>query len=301
MPRHPVLYYERRIEEDSTLKEGNMSLKLVLLGTGTPNAEPDRSGSCVAVISGGRSYIVDCGPGAVRQARAAEGKGIRELAPACLDTLFITHLHSDHTAGLADMILTPWVLQRIKPLRIHGPAGAKHMAESILEAYRCDIHERMNGLEPANTTGWGVEVTEIEPEFSFTEGALAVESFRVSHGGQPSLGYRFISEGRSIVISGDTAPFPGVVEAYGACDMLVHEVYCENGLKGRSPDWQKYHRSVHTSAVQLAQIACAVKPRLLVLYHQLLHGAKQEELLEEIRAVYTGEVVYGNDLDVFTV
>jgi ribonuclease BN (tRNA processing enzyme) len=275
-------------------------MRLVLLGTGTPNAEPDRSGPSAAVIAGGIPYIVDCGPGTVRRAGAANEGGVTELALANLENLFITHLHSDHTAGLADMILTPWVLERERPLRVWGPAGTKHMVGHVLEAYSSDIAERINGLEPANTTGCAAETTESNPGLILEENGLRVEAFKVNHGALLSFGYRFTHEGKSIVISGDTAPFPGMVEAYRGCDILLHEVYSEKGLKSRSKDWQKYHRAVHTSASELVKIACTVKPGLLVLYHQLLHGADEKTLLEEIRSIYTGEVVYGRDLDVFT-
>ncbi len=75
--------------------------RVILLGTGTPNPEPDRMGPSVAVVSGERAYLVDCGPGVVRRAAQA-GIGMQKLT-----RLFVTHLHSDHTAGYPDLILTP--------------------------------------------------------------------------------------------------------------------------------------------------------------------------------------------------
>src|SRR5262245_53828466 len=77
--------------------------QVVLLGTGTPNADPDRSGPAVAVVVNDTPYVVDCGPGVVRRAAAAERGGVRGLAVAKLRRLFITHLHSDHTVGLPDL------------------------------------------------------------------------------------------------------------------------------------------------------------------------------------------------------
>lgn len=61
-----------------------METKLVLLGTGTPNACPNASGPSTAVIVGDRSYLVDFGPGVVRQAAKAYQKGIDALRPDCL-------------------------------------------------------------------------------------------------------------------------------------------------------------------------------------------------------------------------
>ena len=97
--------------------------KLILLGTGTPNADPDRSGPSLAIVVGDNSYIVDFGPGMVRRASALSkqwGGKIEALNANNLKLAFLTHLHSDHTAGYADLILTPWVLGRNTPLEVYG-------------------------------------------------------------------------------------------------------------------------------------------------------------------------------------
>ena len=97
--------------------------KLVVLGTGTPNADPDRSGPALAVIADGQAHLIDAGTGIVRRAAAAERAGETALAPEKLDRVFLTHLHSDHTLGLADLMFTPWVLERETPLMVYGPPG----------------------------------------------------------------------------------------------------------------------------------------------------------------------------------
>src|SRR4051812_24499405 len=97
--------------------------QVVLLGTGTPRPEPDRSGPATAVVVNEAAYLVDAGPGIVRRAAAAAAKGIAALSMPKLDTLFVTHLHSDHTVGLPDLIFTPWMQERRAPLRGFGPPG----------------------------------------------------------------------------------------------------------------------------------------------------------------------------------
>ncbi len=164
--------------------------KLVLLGTGTPNAEPFASGPSSAVVVDGHAYLVDFGPGVVRQCARAYENGI----------------------------------------------------------------------------------------------------------------------------SGDTCPLPVIAENGRGCDILLHEVEYAGGLSQRTPQWQKYHRAVHTLSTDLAEVAKAARPKLLVTYHRIYHldvfrpgqdtraeVARREALiLQEIReAGYDGPTVNGHDLDVY--
>ncbi len=274
--------------------------RVVLLGTGTPNAEPDRSGPSVAVVVDDTPYLVDLGPGVVRRAVAASRAGVAGLAASKLTTAFITHLHTDHTLGYADFIFTPWVLERDVPVQVFGPAGLQSMTEHLLKAYEADVKIRTEGLEPANLEGYKVNVHEIEPGVIYEDERVKVTAFLVPHGSWPqAFGYRFDTPDRSIVISGDTRPTPAIAEACRGCDILIHEVYSQAGFERRPPVWQRYHASFHTSTLELGEIAARARPGTLVLYHQLPWGSSPEEMLAEIERVYDGPVVYGNDLDTF--
>ncbi len=273
---------------------------VVLLGTGTPNAEPDRSGPASAVIVDGTPYLVDAGPGVVRQATAAVRRGITALEPDRLDRVFLTHLHSDHTVGLPDLILTPWVLERERPLEVFGPAGTTEMVRHLLAAYEADIRRRTAGLQPQNGTGWQVVAHDIGPGVVYQDSNVAVTAVGVPHEDWPqALGYRFASRDRVIVISGDTRPTNALVVACAGCDVLIHEVYSDAGFARRSAEWQRYHAAAHTSASALAALASRARPKVLVLYHQLLWGTSPDELVAEVRAGYAGRVVFGTDLAVF--
>ena len=291
-----------------------METKLVLLGTGTPNACPGASGPSSAVVVGDRAYLVDFGPGVVRQAAKAYRNGIDALRPDRLVTAFCTHLHTDHTAGYPDLIFTPWVLERKEPLRLFGPKGIRDMTEHLLKAYKVDIDFRINGFEKANEVGYRVETQEITSGVIYRDDRVTVEAFPVSHGTLESYGFKFTTPDRVIVISGDTAPLEIVAEKAKGCDILLHEVEYTAGLAAREPKWQKYHREVHTLSVDLAEIAKKAGPKLLVTYHRIYHmeiqdntvdvGAemarRNEAILEEIRnAGYEGPVVNGMDLDAF--
>lgn len=278
--------------------------QVVILGTGTPRADPDRSGPAVAVIWNHQAYLFDAGPGVVRRAAAAaRAHGIPALNASRLGRVFITHLHSDHTLGLPDLIFSPWVLGRTAPLDVFGPAGTKAMVDHIEAAWREDIDVRVHGLEHANETGYKVTVHEIEPGVVYRDAGLKITAIAVHHGSwTQAFGYRIDAPDRSVVISGDCSPSPALLEAAKGCDLLLHEVYSETEpdhghSNGR--DWPEYLRQFHTSTAQLAEIANQAKPKLLVLYHQIMGTADDEVLLKEIRRTYQGNVLSAKDLDVY--
>lgn len=275
--------------------------RVVVLGTGTPNADPDRYGPAVAVVVDDASYLVDAGVGIVRRAAAAERAGTRALDATQLKRVFITHLHSDHTLGLADLILSPWVLEREAPLEIYGPKGVRAMSEHLVAAYSDDIQVRRTGGEPAHKYDpRTLNVHEIVPGVVFKDDRVTVTAFAVTHGGwAQAFGYRFQTPDRTIVISGDTGPDSKIDEQCRKCDVLVHEVYSEAGFASRPPAWQAYHSKFHTSSRQLGAIATRAEPGLLVLYHQLIWSSTEDALLNEVRSAFTGRVVSARDLDVY--
>lgn len=277
--------------------------QVVLLGTGTPNVDPERSGPAVAIVVNGTPYLVDFGPGVVRRAAAMSpswGGTMEALETVNLKHAFLTHLHSDHSAGLSDLILSPWVMGRDEPLELYGPTGTADMANHVLKAYEADIRYRVDGLEPANDQGWRVNAHEIEGGVIFADDNVTVEAVRVRHGTWTNaFSYKFTTPDRVVVISGDVAPDENLEKFANDADIMIHEVYSVEGFQRRDSFWQKYHSSNHTSSHELGEIASRVQPRLLVLYHVLFWGATEETVLKEVREKYSGEVVLANDLDVF--
>ena len=282
------------------LNAQNATTKLVLLGTGTPFADPNKSGPSLAIVVNNTSYIVDCGPGVVRRAAEASKLGFPSLEASQLKTLFITHLHSDHTIGLADIILTPAVLDRNAPISIYGPVGSKKMTDDLMSAYKEDISIRINGLEKGDAIAYQVYTNEIKQGQIYKDSNLTVTAFNVQHGQwDNAFGFVFQTKDKKIVISGDCTYSENLIKYAKDCDILVHEVYSDAGLKKRTQRWQDYHSTFHTSTYQLADIANQVKPKLLILNHQLTFGTSLQSLLDELKSKYTGPVVNGADLDVF--
>lgn len=288
--------------------------KVVLLGTGTPQPDPDRSGPATAIVVNGSAYLVDFGPGVVRRAAAAQiDKGIEELNPTNLRVVFLTHLHSDHTAGYPDLILTPWAMGRQVPLEIYGPRGLKSMTDHVLAAYREDIAIRRDGLERESSEGWKVNAHEIKAGLVYKDANVTVTAFPTRHGEwEQSFGYRFDTADRSIVISGDTTPTQATIDACRGCDVLIHEAqtlkFVNNPMRPNSQgyDIRAYVAKYHTTTEQLAELAGKAKPGLLVTYHNpiTLHPEQRprastaDDLLREMKK-YPGRVVVGRDLDVY--
>jgi ribonuclease BN (tRNA processing enzyme) len=297
--------------------------KVVLLGTGTPVPDPDHSGPATAIVVGDNAYLVDFGPGVVRRAEsAALNRNITAVQPRNLKVAFVTHLHSDHTAGYSDLILTGWTSGRAVPLEVYGPSGLQSMTEHILQAYRIDIETRINPDSPMRDIGrfpdaWKVNAHEIKAGVIYKDENVTVTAFATKHA-MESYGYRFETPDRTIVISGDTNPVEATINACNGCDVLIHEAQ-PLGMQAMMPESV---RSVvaknHTTTDQLAELANKAKPKLLVIYHTITFPpgiapprllppnsaadslyVSPEMLQKEIGSRYSGKFVVGKDLDVY--
>ena len=272
------------------------AVEIIFLGTGTPRPQPEHQGQSLAIVVNGKPYLVDAGVGVARQASAAS------LKMEDLNIVFLTHLHTDHTLGLADLIFTPWVMGRTAPLELYGPSGTKAMAENILKAYEQDIAIRTKGLEGGNSTGYQVNPHEIKPGVIYQDANAKIIAFLVEHGSWPdAYGYRFEAAGKSIVISGDTRSSQNVIKACDGCDVLIHEVYSGyGGTSQKSPEeWMKYMAAFHTSAEQLGILATQAHAKLLVITHYVSMGSSNEsEMLNLVKKGFAGPVIVAHDLEV---
>jgi ribonuclease BN (tRNA processing enzyme) len=294
--------------------------RVVLLGTGTPVPDPDRSGPATAIVVGDSAYLVDFGPGVVRRAEAAVlERGITALEPGNLKVAFVTHLHSDHTAGYSDLIFTGWTSGRTVPLQVYGPSGLESMTEHILQAYRVDIETRTNpdGNQRRFPDGWKVNAHEIKSGVIYKDEKVKVTAFATKHA-MESYGYRFETPDRTIVISGDTNPVEATINACNGCDVLIHEAQPLELLAKMPASIQSFVAKYHTTTEQLAELANKAKPKLLVIYHTISFPpgiapprllppksgadalyASPEMLQKEIGSRYSGKFVIGKDLDVY--
>ena len=277
-----------------------MNTTVTLLGTGNPGCFADRYQSASAVVVNGTPIVIDCGGGTVQRLSSAHAAGQKALALENLKTLILTHLHPDHTAGLADFIISTWIRGRREPLVIYGPAGTKKMVDLLVEAYELGIAEHRDTESP---TSWPLyyEVVEYTAGELLAAADFTVTAFQVSHGGLETYGLKLVAPDKTIVFSGDTRPHPAVIEHGRGCDLLVHEVYSEQCIQLDRPDNPTaYFRRMHTSTTELAAIANEIRPKQLILNHQMHLGPiSDEELTQEITDLYDGVVIFGRDLDLF--
>jgi ribonuclease Z len=271
---------------------------VILLGTGTPYPDPDASGPATAVVVGKRVFLFDAGAGVMRRINAA---GLPISGP---EATFITHLHSDHTLGYPDLILTSWIMRRVTPLQVYGPHGLRAMTAHLLAAYAQDIHVRTYGLEREIPGAYRVKVHEINSGVVYDRDGVRITAIPVPHGSwKEAYAFRIDTPERSIVISGDTRPSATLERASRDVDVLVHEVYSPSQVAPEKRPggefWPQYMREFHTSDVELGALASRAKPKLLVLTHIIRFGSTSEsDLLAGIRAGgFSGEVRVGKDLE----
>ena len=202
------------------------ALHILLCGTGSPMPDMTRANACAAVIAGGRVVVIDAGPGAWSRLAAANIPGAK------IDTVLLTHLHSDHIGDLGEVATQSWLGGRKVPLDVYGPpapepserttdaegetfgvAGTEAVVKGFAEAYNSDAEFRIaqgHELVPTEAARMiGHDVARPGPEEAVTvydKDGLKISAFLVNHDPvEPAYGYRIEYGGRAAVVSGDTA------------------------------------------------------------------------------------------------
>lgn len=284
--------------------------RVVMLGTGTPIPDPDRFGPAVVVLVDSTPYLFDMGVGVVRRWAAALRAGVAPLGPASLHTAFVTHLHTDHTLGYAELIFTSWTVAQSAagvrgveaeararpPLEVYGPPGLAAMTTHLLSAYAEDVAVRTGaGGELAGVPAPVVHAHDVAPGVVYRDSLVTVTAFAVHHGSWPqAFGYRVKTPDKVIVLSGDAGPPSAVPAECQGCDLLLHE-----GGSVLTSEASDYFLHFHTTAEALGDIARAAHPKLLVLYHQRTYTPAVERAYAKLRQLYPGPFVVARDLDVF--
>lgn len=204
--------------------------RFITLGThGGPYPSAERAHPANALITGGNVYLVDAGDGAAWQLAKAD------IPLSRLKGVFISHLHFDHTGGLAAIIGLRYQTNTREPLAIYGPPGTRELVDGLIQsmAPAAAMGGRLPGappLEPAST----VSVIEMSGGETIAVDDMTVRAVRNTHYRFPfgsdedrrfrSLSFRFDTPSRSIVYTGDTGPSDAVETLAAGADLLVTEM-----------------------------------------------------------------------------
>lgn len=270
-----------------------MGSRLVLTGTGGPPPDPQRAGPSQAVEVDGRPYLVDVGDRATTRLQEAG------VALEAVETALVTHLHSDHTLGYGQLLLGGWALGRQR-LAVRGPQGTAHLHDTLVnDLYQRDIAYRIGvGRSGAGLTD--ADVADVGPGLVLHDDRVRVTAVEVVHD-VTTLAYRFDTAHGSVVISGDTAVSPQLVELAAGCDVLVHDASIAPNTRF-GPDasaralamWEQL-KKVHASPGQAGEVAQRAGAATLVLTH-LVPGTDVDAAGEEAQQPFAGRVIVGHDL-----
>ncbi len=270
-------------------------MDLVLLGTGCPNCDPLRLGPSNLVRHGSHAFLVDCGSG-VSQRLVQAGTPGRDI-----EALLLTHLHSDHTVDLLQLIMSSWHQARQKPQRIFGPKGTRRFVDGLMEFWRPEFEQRIAHELRPSTVALQIEVTEIEDGEIIRHDDMTVRAVRVEHSPiKNAFGFVFEAEGRKLAFSGDTAFCPALIEASRGADVLVHECFLHREMKIvpgiRTKEGTDNVASYHTLSSEVGKVASQAGVKCLVLNHFVPTQFDRAALLAEVRRDYNGPIVIGEDL-----
>jgi ribonuclease Z len=275
------------------------ALHILFCGTGSPMPDVTRANACAAVIAGGHVVIIDTGPGSWAKLAALN------VPAAKIDTVLLTHLHSDHIGDLGEVATQSWLGGRQVPLEVYGPpapdakkrttdaegdtfgtSGTEDVVKGFAEAYNADAEFRIaqgGKLVPAEGARMiGHDIPKPGPEEAVTvydKDGLKIEAFLVNHDPvEPAYGYRIDYGGRAAVISGDTTKVRNMVRFSKGADVLVHEALSNNLVEmlARALDKNGNERAgtmtrqvmgYHTTPIEAADIAEEAQVPLLVYTH----------------------------------
>jgi ribonuclease Z len=283
--------------------DGNF--RVTLLGTGSPDPDPNRFSASTLIEVGDHKLLIDVGRGATIRLYQLH------VPLSQIDVVFFTHYHSDHTIGLPDLLLTGWLpppsyAHRTAPLHVIGPVGAKNLLSNLALAYDADIRGREDEqhLPPEGVAATVEEFT--KDGVVYDKDGVRVTAFEVDHGIKPAYGYRIDYDGRSVLLSGDTRFNENVIKHGEGVDLLIHEVFVASQELLKLPAFQKI-LTIHTTPSQAGTVFARTHPKLAVYTHIAALGTPTApapsiaDIVMETRQTYQGPLIVGADLMTFDI
>lgn len=287
--------------------EAATPIVVTLLGTAAPTLDPEQSGSSTLITIGKTQLLFDAGRSVVQQLSKLN-PGNERKSIAGINHVFLTHLHFDHIISLDDFWLSRWMNSRKRePLQLWGPEGTDASINHMIGTYEVDVADRFArseslGIRGANNPRIKILTTEILKDgVVFAENGITVTAFAVEHG-MLAYGYRIDYDGKSVVLSGDTAPTPNLIKNSQNVDLLVHEVFSFSPSQKNNPVLPVV-LNAHTSPEQAAEVFNLTKPKLAV-YNHIGNFPGPESGVDYVGRTtkyYDGKVVLGEDLMTITI
>ena len=274
------------------------SMKITLLGTGTPQPDGHKFGTSTLVEAGGLRVLLDCGRGAVVRL------GQIGVPVGSIDAVLLSHFHSDHYAALPDIVMTGAIPaawgDRKRPLRVLGPDGVREVVEGLWAFTGADRAIRVADSE-IDADMHRVEAGTIAEGVVFAQGGLTITAFEVDHGDfvKPAFGYRVDFGGHVFVHSHDTRYSENLIRHADGADVLVHEVAMARAETLESDPHSRTVLDHHITPREVGRVFKQVGPKLALLSHVVLKGPNPptiEQMLDEVGREFDGPVAVARDL-----
>lgn len=293
------------------------SVSVILLGTkGGPTADPDRSEPANLMLVDGRTYLIDAGAGVSRQLAAANNP------PPSIHTIFLTHHHLDHTAGLAPFIGLNWIgtgtQGKATKVDIYGPPATDDLVSAALNylstsqrIFRAGIPDLPNSRDmflPHVIDHNGVVFDDGVVKVSVVENSHFQHVSNTPDGRRDmALSYRFDTPNGSIVFTGDTGPSDAVTDLAKGADVLVSEVFLVASFNGDTPagpnsallkQLTEHMTQEHLAPEEVGKIAKRAGVKTVILTHIVAAPSDHldEDLVAGVKKYFDGEVIVGHDL-----
>jgi ribonuclease Z len=283
-----------------------VDLTVTFLGTGGSVPSARRSTASVLVAHGGERLLFDCGEGTQRQMQ-------RSLGLVQVDEIYFTHFHADHVLGLPGLLKTYDLLDRELPLVVYGPPGLGEMFDGLrriigrlcfdleLVELKPDEPVLYDGYEirpfevAHGTRAYGYALTEDErpgrfdPTAAEAMGVREGPAFAALQRGEevegekgpvsPSQVMGPTRAGRTIVLTGDTAPCPATIRAAADAELLIHDSSFSD------EDVQRAKETDHSTVGQAVSVAEEANVKMLALVH-ISSRYHVGALLDEAREIF---------------
>jgi ribonuclease BN (tRNA processing enzyme) len=298
------------------------SLSVTTIGSGIPGGSFNNRSEAMTVIQNKGKYIVlDCGYGSLLKL-AKFNYLVKNI-----DIIMFTHLHADHSTDFLSLMISRWASGG-RGLELIGPPKTESYYNFFKSFYRDDVIYRAM-LGAGNTTGAlnGVNVREITGNKKFTIGDVSIESAEMVHT-MYDLAYKFVINGTTIVVTGDTSYNETLVNFAKNADMLVLDgsfiiyalkppvnsnfdlaTFLAKKVDGKTYQPEAYSGNFgvesHSKYEDIIKIGVQTAPKKLLLTH--LYGSsagkpdpQTDELKNKVisdlkKAGFTGEVFFAED------